>query len=117
MRLQHLSGVYMTLNNINPSETYNVALQNSSLIAWLDTEDEAFLYTLVAKATPEEYNKTKYFVGGFTLEVGRDSCPVDREHQDEVDALLKKQGYGCLADTFYDPKAIVRVKNLRRITL
>lgn len=117
LRLQYLSGVYMTMNNINPNETYNVALQNSSLIAWVDTEDEAFLYTLVAKASPEEYNKSKYFVGEFTLEIGEDSCLVDREHQDTVDAMLKKHGYGCLADAFYDASATVRMKNLRRITM
>ena len=116
LRLQYLSGVYMTLNQVLPGKTYNLAFQNNAMIAWVDTEDEAFLYTRVAKTDPEEYNTKKYFVGEFSVEIDGISYPVDREHEEEVNALLKERGYESLADAFYDPQVTVRVKNLRRIT-
>lgn len=116
MRLQYLSGLYMTLNQVDPGETYNLAFQNSSLIAWVDTEDEAFLHSLVAKATPEGYNTSKYFVGEFNIEIEGVTYPLDREHEEAVNALLEEHGHKCLAEAFYDPQVTVRVKNLRRVT-
>lgn len=116
MRLQYLSGVYMTLNQVLPGEMYNLAFQNSSLIAWVDTEDEVFLYSLVAKATPEGYNTRKYFVGEFSIEIDGVAYPLDWEHEEAVNALLEERGYKCLAEAFYDPQVTVRVKNLRRVT-
>lgn len=115
MRLQYLSGVYMKLNQVDPGETYNLAFQNSSLIAWVDTEDEAFLYSLVAKATPEGYNTSKYFVGEFNIEIEGVTYPLDREHEEAVETLLQEHGYKCLAEAFYDPQVTVRAKNLRRV--
>lgn len=116
LRLQYLSGVYMKLNQVLPGETYNLAFQNNAMIAWVDTEDEAFLYTRVAKTDPEEYNTKKYFVGEFSIEIDNVSCPVDREHEEAVNTLLEEHGYKCLAEVFYDARVTVRVKNLRRVT-
>lgn len=116
LRLQYLSGVYMKLNQVLPGETYNLAFQNNAMIAWVDTEDEAFLYTRVAKTDSEDYNTHKYFVGEFSIEIDGISYPVDRKHEEEVNALLQEHGYESLAKAFYDPQVTVRVKNLRRIT-
>lgn len=116
LRLQYLSGVYMELNQVLPGETYNLAFQNNAMIAWVDTEDEAFLYIRVAKTDPEEYNTHKYFVGEFSIEIDGISYPIDREHEEKVNALLKEHGYESLAEAFYDPQVTVRVKNLRRVT-
>ena len=74
------------------------------------------LYTRVAKTDSEEYNTHKYFVGEFSIEIDGISYPVDRKHEEEVNALLQEHGYESLAKAFYDPQVTVRVKNLRRIT-